>query len=572
VLRESGFSAADVDLPVRSFNDPFDQQVYARTIHPDGVIIPYAGKPLEQTDSDGRSTRVITLPSVTVGSILEYGYHFRSLVTFYTSLVRNLAPHWVVQQRYFVCAAHYQLDTSDIDPKSVRWVAKLPEGVEIKRIKNSVELNLADVPALPEEEFMRPPSARQYSISFFYWAGTRESYWGTTGKTVDDYWRPFYEPGKTLTASVNQIISPDDTDEKKLRKLYDTVMALENTDLTRERSRREDKASGLKEAHNSDDIWLRKRGSSGELAMLYIALARAAGFQAYPMAVPARDGTVFNEDVLNWTQLDDVLALVVVNGRELLFDPGTRYCPFGQLVWWHSNVGGMSFEGKQLKFRSTPQNRIGAQTQRSAELKLGPEGTVDGTVTVVWNNIAALSHRRQFIREDQQAVETAITNSLQNKVPDGVQLKLLSLKGLDTYNDPLVATFGVSGKLGVSTGKRLVVPAEFFAGRDKPVLSTQIRTQDIAFPEVYGIRDAMRIELPASMAVEALPEAKNLQMSTDSGYLVRAVAADGKVLIQRGLYLKRLDYTVQEYGTLHKYFGDIANSDQNSLVLRTVAQ
>ena len=572
VLKESAFSAADVDVPVRNSLDPFDQEIYARTIHPDGTILPYTGKPLEKTDEAGRTRKILTLPDVTIGSILEYGYHFKSVVNFYTYLSHNYAPSWAVQDKYFVCAAHFRLDTSDIEPESVRWVARLPEGVDLKRTKNRVELNVTDVPALPDEEFMPPSSSVRYRVSFFYWKGPAETFWGLTAGDVDTQWNNFYKPRKSLTDSVNQIIAPTDTDEQKLRKLYDAIMALENTDLTRERSKREDKASGFKEAHNSEDIWLRKRGSSDELALLYVALARAAGFEAYPMAVAQRDSTIFNQNVLSWAQLDDIIAIVVVKGRDLFFDPGTRYCPFGHLAWWHSNVGGISFEGKQLKFRSTPvEPPKASQRQRLAELTLDPEGNLQGTVTLIWANTAGLALRRQFLREDRHAVETTITNGLQENVPAGIQLKFVSLKGLDTYNSLLIATFEVSGKLGIATGKRLVIPSQFFASRSRPLLSGQTRTLDIYFPNAYLIQDAVRFTLPASMTVEALPDTKAVEIATDTGYQVHASAADGKILVLRAFYLKRLDYKAQEYQIFHKYFGEIASGDQTSLALHTTS-
>jgi hypothetical protein len=45
-------------------------------------------------------------------------------------------------------------------------------------------------------------------------------------------------------------------------------------------------------------------------------------------------------------------------------------------------------------------------------------------------------------------------------VPHDVQLKLVALKGLDTYNTPLTAAFTVSGQLGGATGKRILIPAQ----------------------------------------------------------------------------------------------------------------
>jgi hypothetical protein len=271
--------------------------------------------------------------------------------------------------------------------------------------------------------------------------------------------------------------------------------------------------------------------------------------------------------------MDDIIAVVVVKGHEIFLDPGTRGCAFGHLAWWHASVDGVTFENKQLKFRFTPDEpTVGSQTQRVADIKLDAAGNVEGTVTITWINNAGFSLRRRFLREDQQAVETATEEALQRKVPTGVQLKLVSLKGLDTYNTPLVATFSVSGKLGTPTGKRLLVPAQFFASGTKPSLAAQTRVNDIHLPEAYVTQDIMRIALPPSLTVEALPEAKTLELAKDAGYQVIPTATGGKVVIQRAIYFQRIVYKVQEYDTLHKFFGEVATRDQDILILRTAAQ
>jgi hypothetical protein len=582
VLTSGGFSAANIDLPERTFtSDPYDQEIYARTIHPDGTVIPFTAKPYETTDAFGRTSKVISLPSVTVGSILEYGYHFKGLnsihieegATIYEHLSRGFAPRWVVQQPYFLCAAHFRLDAPDIDLNTVHWVAKLPPGAEIKQIKNHVELNVTDIDAMPDEEFMPPASSVRYGASFFYWDGTPDAYWLQTGNIIGNKWKDFYKTTKPISDAITQIISVSDTDEQKLHKLYDAVMALENTDFTRKRSRQEDKSEKLKETHKSEDIWQRRRGSSRELALLYIALANAAGYEAYPMWITSRTSGVFNKSVLTTAQLDDLIAVVMVKGHEVFLDPGTRACAFLHLAWWHASVGGVTLNGKQPKFQFTPaEPTVGSQTQRTADIKLNETGNANGTVTITWINNAGLSLRHRFLREDQRAAETAAENSLQSKVPAGIQLKLVSLKGLDTYNTPVVATFSITGQLGTPTGKRLLVPAEFFAARAHPVLAAQTRIYDIDLLETYVTQDTMRFTLPPSITVEALPESKSMELAKDAGYQVIPVATNGAVIIQRAIYLSRIFYRVQEYDTLHKFFGEVATRDQDTLVLRTSAQ
>ena len=50
------------------------------------------------------------------------------------------------------------------------------------------------------------------------------------------------------------------------------------------------------------------------------------------MRVTSRDHNLFSPSLLSMKQLDDDLAIVVLDGKEQFFDPGQRYCPFGQLA------------------------------------------------------------------------------------------------------------------------------------------------------------------------------------------------------------------------------------------------
>ena len=49
------------------------------------------------------------------------------------------------------------------------------------------------------------------------------------------------------------------------------------------------KALKIKEARHAEDTWKQKSGNSEDIAMLYLAMARAAGLTAYAMKVVARD-------------------------------------------------------------------------------------------------------------------------------------------------------------------------------------------------------------------------------------------------------------------------------------------
>jgi hypothetical protein len=576
VLSVGGLSAGTLDLPSGVVsNDRFDQLFFARTIHPDGGIVVFSGTPQNSTKFDtlGGTRKVIAMPAVTVGSILEYGYHFAGQNTLFTSLGGWLAPTWRVQQIYFIRSAHFSLKVPGILSDSVHWVANLPSGAAPYRSKHLVELSLQNIPARADEEYMPPPTSAFYNVRFFYHAGKLDDYWGLTAYSVDAAWSDFDRPTRLLRDAVNTLIQPGDTDEAKLRKVYLAVEALDNTDLTRKHSEREDKQRGLKtDPTSAETIWINKRGNSVQLTLLFIALAHSAGYQAYPMTVTSRDHAAFDENVLTWDQMDSMVAIVNVKGRELFFDPGTRLCPFGHMAPWHTNVRGISTEGKVLKIRSTPvENYQSIGNDRLADLTLSPDGSVTGTIKIVWVGTAGLSLRLVGLHEDAHEVETLVEKQLQEQVPNRIEVKLLSLTGLADGEAPLVARFNVLGPLGVSTGKRIILPAHLFAVTPKQLLVAETREQALLFPQAYLRRDQVLLHLAPGLTAEALPESHSLDLNADSAYtsVVQAGAPGQHVIVaQRVFLLKRIDYKPEEYPALHKYFGQISSFDVEQISLK----
>ena len=104
VLTEKGKELATVRISYERNNCKVTN-IQGRTIHSDGTIIPLIARPSDLTDEKTAghqiNTVVFTLPSVEVGSILEY----RLNLSYDDGLVSS--PHWTVQQPYFVHKAHY---------------------------------------------------------------------------------------------------------------------------------------------------------------------------------------------------------------------------------------------------------------------------------------------------------------------------------------------------------------------------------------------------------------------------------------------------------------------------------
>ncbi len=157
-------------------------------------------------------------------------------------------------------------------------------------------------------------------------------------------------------------------------------MQLDNTSFSREKSEAERKKEKLKDIRNAEDVWSQKSGSPDNIALLYVALARAAGLHAYPMQVVNRDRAMFDPDLLSLSQLDDYIAVVIIGGKDVFLDPGQKDCPFGLLQWKHAFTAGLRLSAKGAAPDRTPANIYKQATvTRVADLTLDNAGNVTGS-------------------------------------------------------------------------------------------------------------------------------------------------------------------------------------------------
>jgi hypothetical protein len=462
---------------------------------------------------------------------------------------------------------------------SVSWTPILPPDTELKQSRLPpvggdegqliFDLNVHDIPPAPEEDFMPPVSSLSYRVLFYYSPyRTGAEFWKSEGK----YWAKerdkFIGPGSAVTAAVRELVTPSDTQDQKLRKIYAAVMQLENTSFTREHSTAEEKAQGLKEVHNTDDIWTRKRGNNDQIAELFVAMARAAGMKAYLAAVTNRDESIFLPSYLSLTQLDDDIAIVNVDGKEQYFDPGSRYCPYQHLAWKHTMVGGIrQTDGGSDFVNAPPESYTYSRTQRVADLTLDQQGAITGNITLTYSGSPALDWRQRSLTGDATSLERDLRTSVEQMMPNGIEVKVASISQLNDYEKPLVAKLEVRGTLGSSTGKRLLLPADIFQANAKPTFPHEKREIPVYFHYAHMNQDAVRIKFPATLKLESLPANDKSSFEKYAIYNVSAESTPTSFTVRRDYFLGEIVFKVDEYAKLRSFYSKIENKDQETVVL-----
>jgi len=605
VLTEKGKELATVSIPYeKEANQVTD--IRGRTIHSDGSIVPLNVKPTDllehKTSEHQMNKKVFTLPSVEVGSILEYRFR----VQYDENVVSS--PTWEIQQPYFVHKAHYSFipstsnytiyDGGPLDAQSSHY-SFLPSldndiendsGESLDMLKYSVHadgksnvavdvagrysFDIADVPPIPDEDFMPPNNVFCWRVNFYYTNNfANEDFWKEASKHWVRRVEKFSKSGNEITLAAATLYAPTDSETVKATKIYDAVQKLDNTGFSRKKTESELKADKINVVHSVEDVWKQKSGSQKQIALLYVALARAAGLKVWPMQVVNRDRAIFDTLLLSTKQLDDYIVAAKLDGKDVFLDPGQKMCPFGVLHWKHTLTHGLQLtENGPILAATPPFQYKDASYTRVASLTIDEAGNVKGIGRFTLSGPDALLWRQIALQNDAEEVKKQFNESLHGKLPDGVNAEFDHFQGIDDSSAQLSVIFHIKGNLGSVIGKRMILPELFFESHaEHPFTAQDKRTSpiDVHYPELFV--DQVIYHLPVGFAVDSLPPVTDIDWTGSAKLHITAETKADVVTVKRTLAYNFTVLDGKNYADLHGFYQKVATADQQQLVLKKAA-
>jgi hypothetical protein len=356
ILTDDGRSYGDVEIPYAEKLTSVED-IRARVVQPDGKTVDFSGQIFDKLVVKAKKVKVqvkaFTLPEVRTGSVLEYSYllHWRSKPPdilkhpeMYTIAGTESMPttHWVIPNELSIRRLRFTL--LPLPRAKVVWssIGVTTEMGPARQPDGSYVMELQNVPAFIEEEFMPPDQALKACVDFFYIVGyihDARDFWSSYVQHRASTIEPYLSPSKAVQRAVDATISTNDAPEIKLRKLYDFAQQLAYAGLARKRTR-QNSAELPKPDKNLDDLLKRGYGTGNEINLLLVALARAAGFTAAPVLLTARDKGIFRANLLDASQLNAMVSWVQIGSKDYYLDPPTLFCPFDLLPWSETDTVG----------------------------------------------------------------------------------------------------------------------------------------------------------------------------------------------------------------------------------------
>jgi hypothetical protein len=569
ILTDEGKKWGNVEIPYRGGADTVSD-VSGRTIHPDGTISVWRGKTLDQTVVKAHRVKVLettfSMPDVETGSIIEYKYR----IGWDKHLLYRTT--WYVTGDLFTRKLDLELTPYKEEYSLLYQWERLGYGAApVKEPDGTIDFMAQNVPSVEPEDFRPPNDAIEGKIDFYYADAPDKDpnkFWKGIGKTWNDAVEKFVGHSSAIRDEANRVAPESDPPETRLRKLYARAQQVRNQSDGAEKTAAEIKAEKLKDNSNAEDVLKNGYGDGTDVNLFFVALARAAGFDASSVRVSERADFFFDARILDARQLEYAdVDLVTLNGQNLFLDPGAAHCAFGGLTWQEAGVEGLKLDGQGGSFVTTTLPKSSdAVIARSATFTMGDDGMLQGKLVVTFSGQEAMDRRQNADTQDDVVRRKTLTDEVTSWLSQGATVTLTNQPDWAGSDSPLRAEFDVRMRpVGTNSGHLMLLSENFFATA-LPEFDHPLRTYPIYFDHPWEYHDDVTLTLPLLLQAGDLPAA--VDRTTPFGtYQLSCVSESGALHFQRVITLNGIYYDIQYYAPIRDFFDEARHADQQQVML-----
>jgi hypothetical protein len=575
ILTEAGREYANIEIP---YQDKVNiAGIRARTIHPDGSIVNFDGQVFKTTvQKKGNSKTLVksfTVPDVQVGSIIEYRFTY----DYDDNWIFD--SHWVISGELFTKKALFTLKPFERWAVQWNWPAGLPAGATKPvqdPVNSQVHMTAENIPAFQEEEYMPPPNELKFRVTFVYSEDGFESdenkYWKKFAKKQNDKAEGFADRRKAMSEALGSIVSPSDSPEVKLQKIYDRCQQIRNLSYEPPLSAEVIKRDKMRIPENAEEVLKSGYGYGWQITWLFLGLSQAAGLDAHPAMLGRRTDHFFLAKRMDSDELNAKVVVVKLDGKNLFFNPGVAFTPYGRLPWEETNVQGRLLDkdgGSWVETALTPSSD--SRVSRVANLQLTDDGSLEGKVTLTLTGFDAQVWRLEAKNEDEASRKRDVEERMKESIPAACEIELKNSPEWTSSKTPLVAEFEVKipGWLS-SAGKHELLPAGFFTATEKHMFEHATRTYPVYFSFPFMKTDDVTVTLPPGWKMDSPLKPIN-QDAKAVAYTFSVDGKEGSVHLQRSIRSDLYMLSAEQYSVLRAFYQFVRAADDQQVVLTSSA-
>jgi hypothetical protein len=306
-------------------------------------------------------------------------------------------------------------------------------------------------------------------------------------------------------------------------------------------------------------------GSSSEINLLLTMMLQTAGLRANPVLYSTRENGMAATYYPTITKFNSVLTEVEINGKQILLDAVSKYCPFGVLP--ASDINGQGrivndLSGDWINLNTSEKYK----ENKNYTLEINPDGKLTGIITESYDGYAGIYFRNVLNSEKSS---DSYFRKLQENLK-GLTINKYSVSDRYTNFNPVCDTLNVevTDHTELIGDKILFNPLLFEAiEKNRYTLEERKYPVDYNYPisEVY----TFNYTIPAGYKVESLPQSVSLTLPDNSIEILYSVQnIDNKIHIEYKRDINKILFLPNEYRKLKNLYDQIVNKHAEQVILK----
>lgn len=555
ILTAEGFNFADVSVPYERRSGLKNVEAAIHNLKNGEIVTRMIDKDMMMTQEvvDKERQLKIAFPDVAVGSIIEYSY------TVYAESPFEFLPWYFQSKKAPVMLSTFSIkftrSSELLKPRLYGYVGI--DGYE-QTSDNRVVLAMRDLPIFEEEAHVRNIKDHYSKVDYEY---------------IDSYandWPSLMQKMlkmKDLGATIKKLntikdIYPESkgwkADEPSLKDIHTYVA----------NHFRWDRYISLTFTDKPAKVWETAEGNSADINLTLLMFLKKAGFQADPVFLSTSDHGMINRAYPTFSQFNNVVVRVFVEGKQILVDATSEHRPYNILPSYCLNDSGLVIRKGEPEWISMSVNKEKSVQSVSVDYEVRESGLITGSGVIRSPGVTGTSLRQDLINSYGDELEEGLQSRL-----DGLELSNVEHSGIEETYAPVSRSFDfTTSSFSDAIGGRVFLTPIVVKEIETNPFQPDSRKLLVEFLMQAHKRYVFGITIPEGYEIEEFPKSVKYVLPGGAGYYsYLSEKTENGLQIMVLFVIKKLVFNQLEYLNLREMFSLILAKQEERIVLKKKA-
>lgn len=309
-------------------------------------------------------------------------------------------------------------------------------------------------------------------------------------------------------------------------------------------------------------------GTSSEINLLLTLMLQTAGLNADPVLFSTRDNGIALPYYPTVNKYNSVLSRVNIDGKAILLDAVSKYCPFGTLP--ANDING---SGRIVNKSSGDWAELNSDTKynevKKYNLDISADGILKGSITRKYDGYAGILFRNTLSAAKS---EDDYIRSMQEGIK-GLTVNKYVFTDRNNYYKPITDTLSVELTDNAEIiGDKILFNPLLFERLEKNKYTLEDRKYPVDYNFPISETCILYFTIPAGYTVESLPKPISIKLPDNSISVTYNILSSGnKIKMEYHLDVRKILFLPEEYAGLKEFYDQVVKKHAEQVILKKTA-